>query len=82
MSAVNNAVAASNASCIPEVCGPAAHYFDPHSPADIAEKISDILDSPKLRADLIKKGYEQTKKYSWHRMADQTLAVYKKALAD
>ncbi len=73
-------VIASNASCIPEVCGPAAEYFDPHSPADMAEKISKVLDDKALHAELVEKGYEQIKKFSWHRMAEQTLAVYQKAL--
>jgi glycosyltransferase involved in cell wall biosynthesis len=74
-------VAASTASCVPEVLGSAAHYFDPRSPADIAAKIAEILDNPRLRESLIKKGHEQTKKYSWRRMAEETLAVYKRALS-
>lgn len=73
-------VVASDASCIPEVCGSAANYFDPRSPADMAEKISEVLDDKKLRDSLVKDGYKQIKKFSWHRMAEQTLAVYEKAL--
>ncbi len=70
----------SSASCIPEVCGDAAIYFDPHSPADMAEKIEFILADNNLREQQIKKGYEQIKKYSWERMAQETLSVYTKAL--
>jgi len=69
-------VASSNATCLPEVCGDAANYFDPSSPADIARAIEEILSSQKLRQDLIKKGHEQVKKFSWQRMAAQTLQVY------
>ncbi|HYH74963.1 MAG TPA: glycosyltransferase family 1 protein [Candidatus Saccharimonadales bacterium] len=69
-------VVSSNASCMPEVSGEAAHYFDPTNPADIARGVADVLDNPNLRLNLIEKGYRQVKKYSWRRMAEQTLAVY------
>jgi len=72
-------VASSNATCLPEVNGDAAHYFDPLDPKDMAEKIKEVLTNKKLRESLIKKGYKQAAKYSWQRMAEQTLAVYKKA---
>ena len=73
-------VASSNATCLPEVNGEAAHYFDPLYSSDMALKINDILTDEKLRKELIKKGAEQVKKYSWRRMAEQTLEVYEKAL--
>ncbi len=73
-------VASSNATCLPEVNGDAAHYFDPLDVNDMAEKINDILIDEKLRSDLIKKGSEQVKQYSWEMMAKQTLEVYEKAL--
>jgi glycosyltransferase involved in cell wall biosynthesis len=73
-------VASSNATCLPEVNGDAAHYFDPLDTEDIAEKINDILTNEELRKDLIKKGSEQVKKYSWKRMAEETLAVYDECL--
>ncbi len=73
-------VASSNATCMPEVLGDAALYFDPHSPADIAAKISELIENKTLRESLIKKGYLQAKKYSWRRMSEETLAVYNKVL--
>ncbi len=73
-------VACSNASVMPEVNGDAALYFDPHSPGDIATKVGEILDNPKLRAKLIAAGTKQVKKYSWRRMAEQTLDIYKDVL--
>jgi len=71
----------SEASCLPEVCGPAAHYCNPHSPTDIAEKIDEVLRSEKLRKELIAAGKAQIKKYSWAKMAEETLVVYKELLA-
>jgi glycosyltransferase involved in cell wall biosynthesis len=73
-------VASSNATCLPEVYGDAAHYFDPLNVEDMAAKVGDIIDDPKLRAELIAKGKKQAAKYSWRRMAEQTLAVYNRAL--
>lgn len=73
-------VASSNATCLPEVNGDAVHYFNPRDTDDMAAKINDILTNKKLREALIKKGAEQVEHYSWQRMAEQTLAVYKKAL--
>jgi glycosyltransferase involved in cell wall biosynthesis len=73
-------VVSSNATCLPEVYEDAAIYFDPNSPQDIADKISIVLNDPKLRQDLIAKGHAQATKYSWRRMAEQTLEVYQSGL--
>ncbi|MET0779451.1 MAG: glycosyltransferase family 1 protein [Candidatus Saccharimonadales bacterium] len=74
-------VAASYASCLPEVYGEAAHYFDPRDPHDMATKIADVLDDKKLRTQLHAAAKEQIKKYSWRTMAEQTLTVYNDVLA-
>jgi len=73
-------VVSSNAACMPEVLGDAAHYFDPTDVNDMADKIIEVLSSPKLRQTLVEKGKEQVKKYSWKRMAEQTLEVYEEVL--
>ena len=72
-------VISSDASCLPEVHGNGAYYFNPLDVTDIAAKIGAVLDDPVLRADLIQKGAAQAAKYSWKRMAEQTLAVYEQA---
>jgi glycosyltransferase involved in cell wall biosynthesis len=70
-------VVASSSSCIPEVCGKGnAIYFDPYSPDDMAEKIFSVISQKSLREKLIARGLKHVKKYSWERMARQTLAVY------
>jgi glycosyltransferase involved in cell wall biosynthesis len=69
-------VASSNATCLPEVYGDAAHYFNPLESTDIARAIDDILSNHVLREQLIASGYARTKRYSWKRMAEQTHAVY------
>lgn len=72
----------SNATCLPEVYGDASHYFDPNSVNDMSEKISEVLNSNELRKQLVAKGYEQLKKYSWKKMAQETLAVYEAVLKE
>jgi glycosyltransferase involved in cell wall biosynthesis len=73
-------VASSNATCLPEIYGDAVHYFDPLNVGDIASKIEDILSDNSLRADLIARGKTQASKYSWQKMAEQTLEIYQQAL--
>lgn len=73
-------VASSNATCMPEVLGNAALYFNPAKPLDIAKQVSRILDNTKVRNELVRRGSLQVKKYSWKRMAEQTLEVYNNAL--
>ncbi len=72
-------VASSSATCLPEVLGKAAVYFNPAKPYDIALQIGKILDDKKLRTELVKKGKSQAAKYSWLRMAQETHAVYEQA---
>lgn len=69
-------VVSSNATCLPEVHGEAAHYFDPLNAHDMAVKITEVIDNESLRSDLITKGKAQAATFSWQRMAAQTLAVY------
>lgn len=69
-------VAASNRSCIPEICGDAAVFFDPENEAEMADKINLILKSPSLRDNLIERGFERIKRFSWKNMAKETLEIY------
>lgn len=71
-------VISSNVSCMPEVLGDAALYFDPYDANDIAKTIEKIMADSDLRKQLIAKGYKQVKKYSWKKMAKETLLVYNK----
>ena len=75
-------VVSSNATCLPEVYGPAAEYFDPIDTSDIAKAIDKVLTDHKLRRKLIELGHKQVAKYSWQRMARQTLAVWREVLGD
>lgn len=75
-------VISSNATCLPEVYGDAAYYFNPLDEADMALRIGEILDNATLRDMLLEKGKQQAEKYSWQGMAKQTLAIYEQALVN
>jgi glycosyltransferase involved in cell wall biosynthesis len=67
---------------MPEVYGDAVHYCDAHDPKDVAEKVTEVLESTKLRERLVVTGKKQVKKDSWHHMAEETLTAYKAVLKD
>ncbi|MFA5359454.1 MAG: glycosyltransferase family 1 protein [Patescibacteria group bacterium] len=74
------AVVSSDKTCLPEILGDAALYFNPEDEMDMKNKIEQGLADEKLREDLINRGYEQIKKYSWVDCAEKTLEVYKSCL--
>jgi len=73
-------VAASNASSLPEVVRGAGVLFDPYDTDDICDKICKVLSDKAFRHDLIEKGRERLKEFSWEKTAEQTLAVYEDIL--
>lgn len=73
-------VAASEATCLPEVYGDAAQYFNPHDAFDMARTIDRILTDTRLRSEMIIAGRKRASEFSWQRCAEETLEVYKKAL--
>lgn len=73
-------VVSSNATCLPEVHGDAAHYFDPYDVQEMAAKIDEVISSEPLRKKLIEKGYENAKRFSWKRMTTETLQIFNNTL--
>lgn len=60
-----------------EVFGNSVLYFNAKSNIDLTDKMSQIYKDFELRRDLIERGYENVKRYSWKRMAEETLEIYK-----
>jgi len=73
-------VVSSNATCLPEIYGEAAHYFDPSNVEAMALAISDVLDNPDLRTKLIETGKSRAQEFSWEKMAKETIKVYEEVL--
>jgi glycosyltransferase involved in cell wall biosynthesis len=59
------------------VGGDAPLYFDEKNPSDLAEKIEQVLGNESLRSEMIAKGAEQIKKFSWEKCARETLEYLK-----
>lgn len=73
-------VACSDIPALTEVVGDAAVLFDPHDPGAIARAIERIMGDPDLAGELVKRGRERCRMFTWERTALATLASYRRAL--
>jgi len=73
-------VACSNVAAVPEVVGDAAVLFDPLSPEEIASSVNSVLSNADLRGNLIKKGLQRARQFTWEETARRTVEVYRKVL--
>ena len=71
-------VVAADNPALREVGGDAALFFECGKPADLAEKISTILDDAAIRAELVRKGHQRTQHFSWEKCARETLEQIKR----
>jgi glycosyltransferase involved in cell wall biosynthesis len=78
--ALGTPVVTSGVSSLPEVVGDAAMIVKPENVFDIARGVRELLTDETLRADLIAKGHEQVKRFSWYDTARQVLATYRDVL--
>ncbi len=69
-------VVSSDATCLPEILGRAAMYFDPSDETSMKEAIETVLVDENLRQKLIQAGAERARLYSWKKAAETTLALY------
>lgn len=69
-----------NTSSLPEIAADAACYFDPTDPESLIECIETILSDRNYREELIRKGYERLKIFSWEKTAKETRRVYDNVL--
>jgi glycosyltransferase involved in cell wall biosynthesis len=74
-------VLAGNISAMPEVLGDAALLVDPYDPEQMADGLDRLLGDTALREELIRKGRERVKRYTWEATARATLKLYEELLA-
>lgn len=70
-------VITSNTSSLPEVVGDAGIMVDPYAVDDIARSINLVLSNEDLRKEMIEKGINQAKKFSWKKTAEGIYEVIK-----
>ena len=75
-------VIASRAASLPEVVGSAGVLVDDYlNPNSWAKEISRLLRDDDLRNDLLKKGKEQSQKFSWKLSAQKTINIYQQIVS-
>lgn len=72
-------VITSYASSLPEVGGEAALYFEPNNIDDLLFNIKLLHNDKQLRKDMIEKGKERIKNFSWSTCASETLQIIESA---
>ena len=63
---------------MPEVCGDASFYVDPYDISDIALGMKTVLNNDSMRNELIKRGYERIKLFSWQKSALKIVEIIEK----
>jgi glycosyltransferase involved in cell wall biosynthesis len=73
-------VICSSVGSIPEIVGSAGEYFNPNDPDEISQAIENVVFNEERSNVLRNLGYQQIKKYSWERCAQETLHIYQSLL--
>lgn len=79
--ACGTAVVCSRTSSLPEVGGDAVRYFNPTDVEEMAEAIAAVWRDEALRMEMGKRGLAQAARFSWARTAEETMAVYWRAMS-
>ena len=70
-------VITSNLSSLSEAVGDAAIMVNPYNIDELARAMENLLSDENLKNNLIEKGIQRTKKFSWQKCAEETLDVLK-----
>jgi glycosyltransferase involved in cell wall biosynthesis len=73
-------VVSSNSSSIPEVAGDAAILINPDEPLELAEAILKVISDTQLHQELVCRGKERAKIFTWEKTARETLNAYRSTL--
>ena len=71
-----------NLSSLPEAVGSAALLVDPSDEGELEEAIVQLIGDQALRDELIAKGRERARQFTWTRAAQATADVYRRALQE
>jgi len=70
-------VIVSNVASLPEVSGEAAIKVDPNNADSLASALELVLTDEHLKREMVSKGFERAKQFSWERAARETLGIYR-----
>ncbi len=73
-------VLSSREACMPEILGDAVKYTNVKDKEEFAKDLNKIISNIKLRKQLVTKGIQKSKKYSWKKTGIQTHEIYKNVL--
>ncbi|KAA8783363.1 glycosyltransferase family 4 protein [Paenibacillus amylolyticus] len=68
-------VIVSSRGSIPEVCGEAGLYFDPHHPQEAASRLVEMMSDPELGQRMSIQGKEHSAFFSWNKCAKDTVSI-------
>ncbi|HEY5955126.1 MAG TPA: glycosyltransferase family 1 protein [Polyangiaceae bacterium] len=72
-------VISSSAAALPEVCGKAALYFEPHDAEALAGHVRNLCTAPELREQLIRLGFERITHHGWSFTAESFVRLLEEA---
>ncbi len=72
-------VISSRGGSLPEVGGDAAIYFNPYRDDELAEILLRVLSDKALRSEMVDKGLENVKRFSWDRAASEIQEICEEA---
>lgn len=68
-------VIVAKAASLPEVCGDAALYFEPHRPDELGRRLAEVMAGDALRRDLRMRGLRRARLFGWNATAHALLAL-------
>ncbi len=74
-------VVASSSASLPEVVGGAALMVDPENTEELADAMARMLLDTETRSQMVARGLDQSKQFTWRASAERMLAVYKRLSA-
>lgn len=72
-------VVCANNSALLEIAEGASLFFDGYSATELYRKMDKVLGNKKIKEDLLVKGLERVREFSWNKAAQETLAVLETA---
>lgn len=75
-------VIVANNSCLPEVGGDAVLSFNPYKEEEIFQQMKKVIDDESVRNELIRKGTERLRHFSWEKAAKELMDIFEKAYKD